>query len=191
MVVRSLEVSKVLFQPQEENEERLGPEIPYLSAIGALMYLANATRPGIAFSVNLLERYSSSPTRRHWNGVKDILQYLKGTSDMCYLFTYGGTTISWRSTKQSIVAISSNHVEIIAIHEASRECVWLRSVTHFIKERYDLKCDVKVPTVLFEDNATCIAQLRGGFIKGDRTKHISPKLFFTDDLQKNGDIDVQ
>ena len=45
--------------------------------------------------------------------------------------------------------------------------------------------------MLFEDNAECIAQLRGGFIKGDRTKHISPKLFFTHDLQKNGDIDVR
>ncbi|XP_059315934.1 secreted RxLR effector protein 161-like [Lycium ferocissimum] len=162
------------------------------------MYLANATRPDIAFSVNLLARYSSSPTRRHWNGVKHILRYLKGTSDMGlfytnkgYLFTCGGTAISWRSTKQSIVATSSNHAEIIAIHEASRECVWLRSVIHFIRERCGLKCDTKLPTVLYEDNAACIAQLKGGFIKGDRTKHISPKLFFTHDLQKKGDIDVQ
>ena len=54
-----------------------------------------------------------------------------------------------------------------------------------------MKCDVKIPTILFKDNAACIAQLRGGFIKGDRTKHISPKLFFIHDLQKNGDIDVQ
>ena len=54
-----------------------------------------------------------------------------------------------------------------------------------------MKCDIKIPTILFEDNAACIAQLRGGFIKGDRTKYISPKLFFTHDLQKNGDIDVR
>ena len=33
--------------------------------------------------------------------------------------------------------------------------------------------------------------LKNGYIKGDRTKHISPKLFFTHDLQKKGDIDVQ
>ena len=44
---------------------------------------------------------------------------------------------------------------------------------------------------LYEDNAACIAQLKGGFIKGDRTKHISPKLFDTNELQKNGDINVQ
>ena len=44
----------------------------------------------------------------------------------------GGTAISWRSTKQSIIATSSNHAEIIAIHEASRECVWLRSMINLI-----------------------------------------------------------
>ena len=47
------------------------------------------------------------------------------------------------------------------------------------------------PIVLYEDNATCIAQIRGGYIKGDRTKHIFPKFFYTHELQKNGDIDVQ
>ena len=47
------------------------------------------------------------------------------------------------------------------------------------------------PTTLFEDNAACIAQIKGGYIKGDITKHISPKLFYTHDLQKSGEIDVQ
>nr|KYP55779.1 Retrovirus-related Pol polyprotein from transposon TNT 1-94 [Cajanus cajan] len=140
--------------PQEKDEEILGPEVPYLSAIGALMYLANYTRPDIAFAVNLLARYSSSPTRRHWIGVKQILRYLRGTMDMgllysnvskpelngyadaCYLsdphndksqigylFTSGGTVISWRSVKQTISATSSNHAEILALHEAIHEYV--------------------------------------------------------------------
>ncbi|XP_049364029.1 secreted RxLR effector protein 161-like [Solanum verrucosum] len=148
------------------------------------MYLANATRPDIEFSVNLLARYSSSPTRRYWNEIKHILRYLKGTSDMGlfytnkdsadlvghadagylsdphkarsqtrYLFTYRGTAVSWRSTKQSIVAIFSNHAEIIAIHEASRECVWLRSVIHFTKE--DVKNgDIDIQQIRSSDNPT-------------------------------------
>ena len=41
-------------------------------------------------------------------------------------------------------------------------------------------------TTLFEDNVACISQ-----IKGDRTKHISPKFFYTHELQKSGEIDVQ
>ena len=82
MVVRLIDVNKDPFRPQEKDEEILGSEVPYLSAIGALMYLANTTRPDIAFAVNLLARYSSAPTRRHWNEIKHILRYLKGTNDM-------------------------------------------------------------------------------------------------------------
>ncbi|KAK4409472.1 Retrovirus-related Pol polyprotein from transposon TNT 1-94 [Sesamum angolense] len=85
MVVRSLDVNKDLFRPPAHNDEILGPEVPNLSAIGALMCLANNTRPDIAFSVNLLARYCSTPTKRHWNGVKHILRYLRGTSDMDYI----------------------------------------------------------------------------------------------------------
>ena len=48
-----------------------------------------------------------------------------------------------------------------------------------------------IPTTLYEDNATCIAQLMEGYIKGNRTKHISPKKNFTHDLEKKGEITVQ
>src|SRR5438132_2424164 len=54
MVVRSLDINKDQFKLREEDEEFLGPEISYLSAIGALMYITNCTKPVIAFVVNLL-----------------------------------------------------------------------------------------------------------------------------------------
>ena len=54
-----------------------------------------------------------------------------------------------------------------------------------------LLCEKMLPTTIYEDNAACIAQTKEGYIKGDRTKHISPKLFFTHDLQKTGDINIQ
>jgi len=44
MVVRSLDVKKDHFRPPEEGEELIGPEVSYLSAIGALSYLANSRR---------------------------------------------------------------------------------------------------------------------------------------------------
>ena len=49
----------------------------------------------------------------------------------------------------------------------------------------------KIPTIVYEDNAARIAQLKEGYIKGDKTKHISPKLFFMHDLQQNGNINIQ
>ena len=91
MIVRSLDVKKNPFCPCEKGEELLGYEVPYLSVIGALMYLANCTRPHIDFSVNLLARYSSSPTQRHWNGIKNILRYLHGTTDMSLFYSKEST----------------------------------------------------------------------------------------------------
>ena len=156
MVVRSLEMEKDQFRPQEAGEEILGPEVPYLSAIGALMYLANSTRPDIAFVVNLLARHSAKPTQHHWTGVKNIFRYLNGTKDLGlffkknldpnmigytdagylsdphngksqtgFVFLHGGTAISWKSSKQALTATSTNHSEILALYEASRERVWL------------------------------------------------------------------
>jgi hypothetical protein len=43
MVVQSLDVKKDHFRPREDGEEILGHEVPYLSAICALMYLENCT----------------------------------------------------------------------------------------------------------------------------------------------------
>ena len=80
MVVRSLVVKKYSFRRFEKGEELLGHEISYLSTIGALMYLANYTRSDIVFPVNLLARYNSAPTIRHWNDIKHILLYFHKTT---------------------------------------------------------------------------------------------------------------
>ena len=107
------------------------------------------------------------------------------------MFNCNGTTISWRSVKQTVVTTSSNPSKILAIHEASRECIWLRSIIQHIRESCGLSSIKGDPTILFEDNVACIAQITGGYINGDRTKHISPKFFYTHELQKSGEIDVQ
>ena len=62
IVVRWLKANKDLFHPKEDNEELFSLEVQYLSAIDALMYLANCTRSDITFSINLLARYSSAPS---------------------------------------------------------------------------------------------------------------------------------
>jgi hypothetical protein len=88
MVVQSLDVEKDQFRPRDNGEEILGSEVPYLSAIGALMYLANCTRPDIAFVVNLLARHSAAPTKQHWMGAKNIFRYLQGTKDLGLFFQF-------------------------------------------------------------------------------------------------------
>jgi hypothetical protein len=164
LIIHVLEKNIDPFRPKQEGEEVLRVEYPYLSVIGTLMYLANNTKPDITFAVNCLAKYSAAPTIRHWNSIKNILQYLNGTIDLglffqrnqdsCligyanagylpdpqnarsqigFMFLYGGTVISWKSAKQTLTATPTNHMEIIALYEASRECGWLRRVIDHIQ----------------------------------------------------------
>jgi histone deacetylase 1/2 len=64
-----------------EGEPMTDPTL-FRQAMGALQYLIN-TRPDIAFSVNKLSQYMCSPTLEHWQGIKRIFRYLKGTIDHC------------------------------------------------------------------------------------------------------------
>ncbi|GKC84586.1 retrovirus-related pol polyprotein from transposon TNT 1-94, partial [Tanacetum coccineum] len=49
---------------------------------GSLMYLMVCTRPDIAYAVSIVSRYLANPGKNHWEAVKWILKYLKGTADV-------------------------------------------------------------------------------------------------------------
>ena len=59
-------------------------------------------------------------------------------------------------SKQTLVTTSSNHAEIIALQEASRKYVWLRSISQHIKLSNEMHVNIE-PIVLYEDNTACIA----------------------------------
>ena len=42
-----------------------------------------------------------------------------GKSQTGFVFLHGGIAISWKSSKQTLTATSTNHSEIIALYEAS------------------------------------------------------------------------
>jgi hypothetical protein len=171
------------------------------------MYLVNNARPDIAFKVNLLIRYSTTPIIRHWNRVKDVLWYLWGTPNMSlfylknqnlsiigyvnieylsdlhndksqttFIFLHGGTTISWKSCKQTLIGTSTNHSEIITLYEATCECAWLYRVINHIQ----VPCDIKLigsPIIIYEDNTIYITQIQSCYVKSNIIKHITLKLF--------------
>ncbi|GJV04859.1 hypothetical protein Tco_1338428 [Tanacetum coccineum] len=46
------------------------------------MYLMVCTRPDIAYAVSIVSRYLTNQDKTHWEAVKWILNYLKGTANV-------------------------------------------------------------------------------------------------------------
>ena len=74
-----------------------------------------------------------------------------------------------------MVATLLNYLEIIEIHEASRECIRLRTMIQHIQKSCGFLSIKDSPTTLFEDNVAYIAHIKGGYIKKDRTKHMNSR----------------
>ena len=96
-------------------------KVPYVSTIGSLMYAIVCTRPDIAHAVGVVSRFMSKPGKQHWEAVKWILRYLKGSSNTSFCFT----AISWASNLQKIVTLSTTEAEYVATTEAGNEMIWL------------------------------------------------------------------
>ena len=70
--------------PKTKVEKAEMMKVPYASVVGSLMYAMVCTRPDIGYAaVGVVSRFMSNPGKEHWNAVKWILRYLKGTSNMC------------------------------------------------------------------------------------------------------------
>ncbi|CAG7852816.1 Retrovirus-related Pol polyprotein from transposon TNT 1-94 Includes: RecName: Full=Protease; Includes: RecName: Full=Reverse transcriptase; Includes: RecName: Full=Endonuclease [Serendipita indica DSM 11827] len=76
-----LRLSAEMSPKTAEQKERM-KSIPYREAVGRLLYLSIATRPDISYAVGVLCRYNSNPGEQHWNAVKHVLRYLKGSQDL-------------------------------------------------------------------------------------------------------------
>ena len=108
-----------------------------------------------------------------------------------YIFLKNKAPISWKSTKHTITATSTNHVELLAFHEAARECVWLRTMEQILVKQCKLQLEDQ-PTVIYESNSTCVRHMSSGFIKVDRTTHINPHIFgFKRDLIEHKQLVIQ
>jgi hypothetical protein len=54
-------------------------DVPFREAIGSVLYLAVRTQSDIAVAVSILSKHVQEPRPAHWEGVKRILRYPKGT----------------------------------------------------------------------------------------------------------------
>ena len=185
-------------------------KVPYRQCLGMLMWADVGTRPDIAFAVSMLSQFSSNPGKAHWEALKHVFRYLKGTktwkltyggeehglegySDADgssqehrhaisgYAFLIDGGAVSWAAKRQEIVALSTTEAEYVATTHAAKEAVWLRRL---IGEAFRPLID---PTPLYCDNQSAIALTKDGQYHA-RTKHIDIRYHFIRFVIDNGTV---
>ena len=58
----------------------------YASAVGSLMNAMVCTMPDLSQAISMVSRYMYDPRGGHWEAVKLILRYIKGTIDVGLVF---------------------------------------------------------------------------------------------------------
>ena len=170
--------------------------------IGELQFLANGTRPDIAFAVNRLAAYTANPSIQHHTALKRILRYLAGTRNLGiiysknpyiqretlnifygfadaayanhndhrstsgYVFLAAGGAITWKSKKQTTIALSSTQAEYVALSEAGREACWLQNLYR------ELGYPQREPILIKGDNDGSISMAKNQQFH-NRSKHIA------------------
>jgi len=61
------------------NNPNITIHFPYKQALGCLMYVMLCTRPDLAFPICFLNQFSNHPTQSHWQALKRVMHYIKGT----------------------------------------------------------------------------------------------------------------
>ncbi|KAJ9551602.1 LOW QUALITY PROTEIN: hypothetical protein OSB04_015647 [Centaurea solstitialis] len=126
-------------------------KVEYSRILDSLMYLMSCTRLDLAYAVSKLSRYTSNASVEYWRSITRLLRYLrytrecglhygryptviKGYSDVNwisdikdsrstsgYVFTLGSATISWKSSKKTIIARSTMESEFIALDKCGEK----------------------------------------------------------------------
>ena len=105
----------------------------YCEAMGLLMYASMGTCPDITFATSMVAQYLENPGWEHWEAVKRIFCYLKGTKDLKLIF--GDETLdlvgfvdadsSWENFSRLVFN------ESLSIWRASIKTEWMQ-FRHFV-----------------------------------------------------------
>ena len=136
-----------------------------------LRYLNGTKNLGLVYSApesraNILWGYVDSD----WAGCPDSRKSTSG-----YALMLNGAAISWKSKRQSVVALSSAEAEFVAASSMVQEVIYTR---RFLE---NLGFPQPEPTPVFEDNRTCVAWSEGSVGGSDRAKHIDLREHFVHD----------
>jgi hypothetical protein len=188
--------------------------VPYVSVVGALMYLAIAMQPDIAFAVGILCRFMANPGPEHWKAVKHLFRYLRGTCNFHLTYKpnpsapypfhaysdtdHGANLDNGRSTSVYVVKIGSGAVlwmshlqSIIALLTTEAEFVAAASAGQEVIWMHqllgELGFNVSKPLLLLLDNQSAIQVARNPKHHGCM-KHLDLRFYWLHDVVVAGQI---
>jgi hypothetical protein len=195
-----------------EETDKMG-DVPYQRGIGLLMYAATSTRPDIAFPITILSQFMRNLGQIHWEAVKDVIRYLKGTADLTlmlggsvnsleayvdadwasqphrhsmsgYTVLLHSSPVAWSARKQSIIALSTAEVEYIALTAVVRKILYLQAL---IAELYE---PIAPPIPIYCNNQGAIALASNNKFHAC-TKHIDLRYHYVHSLVWSGILNIQ
>jgi hypothetical protein len=179
------------------------------------MYAMLCTRPDVSYALCVTSRYQSNFSDAHWIVVKSILKYFRRTKDAFLVFGgeyelavkgytdasfqtdkddstqsdvvffLNGGAVSWKSSKQEMVADSTSEAEYIVASEASKEAVWIRK---FVSELGVVPSESS-PVDLCCDNSGTIAQAKEPR-SHQKSKHILQRYHLIREIIEKGDVKI-
>lgn len=187
----------------------------YQSAVGALQYAAQLSRPDIAAAVRKVAQQLSSPSEEDWISVKRIFRYLSKTLDFGIAFIRGGSMdmvvysdASWADDQENrrsvgafaiivaggVVSWRSKQQALIATSTTESETIAVSDATKEVLSFRKLYDDLSIPlpssTTILEDNTACIAISQNPSSHG-RTKHFDVVTLFIRERIAFGDIKLR
>lgn len=197
-----------------ENDNKDETKYPYREAVGSLIFLSTVSRPDICFAVNQVSRFINNPNEKHWQAVKRILRYLKGTIDYSISYEksssifklvgytdsdYAGCIETRKSTSGYIFVLgnapvtwSSQRQGVVAQSTCEAEYIALglgAKEAIWLKSLMNELGFEQRPVEINVDNQSAIKLVKNPeFHK--RSKHIDIKFHFVRDLCLKGDIKI-
>ncbi|KAI0992005.1 hypothetical protein K3495_g16181, partial [Podosphaera aphanis] len=197
-----------------------GEKTEYNSCIGGLQYLANNTRPDIAFAVNHLARFLVNPSKEHSLAARRVLRYIAKDPDQGINFTkakgkavleaysdadFAADPSNSRSTSGTLIRLASgpiswrSHLQrevVLSTTEAeylaaTETCRQLQWIKSLLQE-LDVSnlIDGALCTRLFVDNQSAISLIKN-HDNHKRSKHIALRNFYCREQHREGKIKVE
>nr|GEW47634.1 retrotransposon protein, putative, Ty1-copia subclass [Tanacetum cinerariifolium] len=165
-------------------------KVPYANAVGSLMYLMVCTRPDIAYDVSIVSRYLANPGKSHWEAVKWILKYLRGTANVGLIY---GTNHDNHMDVTCFVNSDyakdpdkgrsiTGYAKYVTLTKAVKEAIWLKGLLEELGvelNRVTVNCDNQGAIYLSRNH-----------VFHEMTKHINVRYYFIREVLEAKTVEV-